>query len=286
LQSRNQKIDKNEVLKFGTPRFLKKVNGRLFSLLSGGAANNNYAHWLWDCISKFFLIKKFYKIKKSDFFYLPSIKYNFQIETLKFIGVQKKQLIDASKLKHIQAKKIICTSHVSNFAPEKIPSWNLFYLRKLFLSKIKKKKIFNSKFFIDRGEFKNINYNNIYKSKNLRILLNENEIKKFLLDKSFSFINLNNLNFYEQINLFYYAKVIVGLYGAGLANLVFCRKNTKVIEILTKEASNEYLRISKFIKLKHIQIRLKTKFKSDIIQNGLMYLKINRLNKVLKNFIK
>ena len=46
----NANISENIVFKIGTPRFKKNVNGSILSLLSGGGANNNYFHWLYDVL--------------------------------------------------------------------------------------------------------------------------------------------------------------------------------------------------------------------------------------------
>jgi len=286
FQSRNQKIDRNEVLKFGTPKILKKINSRLFSLLSGGAANNNYGHWFWDVLPKIYLIKKFYKITKKDFFLVPSLKYIYQKKTLNYLNINKYQLISAENYKHIGAKKLICTSHVSNHHPEKIPFWSLNYIRKTFL---KKKFFFPKKYenliYLDRDEFKHLNKNYLIKYKNLRTLVNEDEVKKFLLYKGFQIIKPQTIDFFKQINLFYNSKVIISISGAGLANIVFCRKKVKILEISPKNFGNEFLFISRKLKLKHVKIKLKTLYKSNIIQNGLMYLKIDKLDKVLKKIL-
>lgn len=44
-------------------------------------------------------------------------------------------------------------------------------------------------------------------------------------------VTLDNLSIVEQAKIFNSAKVIVAPHGAALTNLVFCRKNTKIIEI-------------------------------------------------------
>ena len=48
----NSEIQNNIVLKIGTPRKLKKINGNVLSLLSGGGANDNYWHWLFDVLPR------------------------------------------------------------------------------------------------------------------------------------------------------------------------------------------------------------------------------------------
>ena len=44
----NGKINENVVFRKGTPRMLKKLDGTVLSLLTGGGGNNNYWHWLVD----------------------------------------------------------------------------------------------------------------------------------------------------------------------------------------------------------------------------------------------
>jgi capsular polysaccharide biosynthesis protein len=44
-------------------------------------------------------------------------------------------------------------------------------------------------------------------------------------------VALSRLSFLEQAAIFYTSDIIVGEHGSGLANLVFCREGTKVIEI-------------------------------------------------------
>jgi capsular polysaccharide biosynthesis protein len=46
-------------------------------------------------------------------------------------------------------------------------------------------------------------------------------------------VTLRQLSFIEQATIFYTSDVIVGEHGSGLANLVFCREGTKVIEIFS-----------------------------------------------------
>ena len=42
----------------GTPNFKKKINGNVLSLLSGGAARDNFTHWFTDVIPRVILFKE------------------------------------------------------------------------------------------------------------------------------------------------------------------------------------------------------------------------------------
>ena len=42
----------NICIKIGTPRFKKKINGRVFNLAQGASGHSNYSHWLLDMLPK------------------------------------------------------------------------------------------------------------------------------------------------------------------------------------------------------------------------------------------
>ena len=143
-------------------------------------------------------------------------------------------------LEHIYLKKGTIASNI-----EKVPKWIPILLNKKFL-KYKKKINCSKKVFIDRSDSNFIHFS----ITNQRI--NENFFKK----KGFKFYKLSKLTLNETIYLFNRAKIIVGSHGAGFANLVFCKKKTKIYEILpSNEAKrNVYKNISKLLGLKHYKI--------------------------------
>jgi hypothetical protein len=70
----NSNIENNVCLRIGTPKFLKKLKGTVLSLLTGGAGNHNYGHWLWDVLPRIYLFNKFFSLKKVDFFFNSKLK--------------------------------------------------------------------------------------------------------------------------------------------------------------------------------------------------------------------
>ena len=84
----NQNVKFNYVINNGTPKYCKNINKRVFSLLCDVDANNNYFHWFFDSLPKYFFYKKFYKFNKNDFFMVPNIKHNYQIESLKILKIK------------------------------------------------------------------------------------------------------------------------------------------------------------------------------------------------------
>lgn len=282
--SLNSSIKNNFVFKFKKLKFLKRINGNLVSLITGGAAKHNYGHWLFDVLSKFLIIKENYNFKKNDYFYVPSFRYQFQKDSLKYLKINPKQIIDSEKNKYVFSKKIICSDHPFNHKFNQINKKIILSLRSAFL-KFKKKSKTNrySKIFINR-DYSNFNLSkkNLINYRNERILLNNLEVQSFLKKKGFRTITLHNKSFADQIKIFSQAKVIVCLYGAELSNLIFCSKKTSVIEIKNKTKNYDFLNLSKKLGLNHYQINLKVKFKSSVQQNGIMYCSTDKISKILE----
>ncbi len=67
-----------------------------------------------------------------------------------------------------------------------------------------------------------------------RRVANESELWSVLQADGFERIRTEDLTWPEQINAFRHAKVIVAPHGAGLANLVFCRPGTRVVELFNR----------------------------------------------------
>ena len=67
-----------------------------------------------------------------------------------------------------------------------------------------------------------------------RNLINEEDVIRELKKKDFEIVDLNNYEIIEQIELFASAKVIISPTSSSLANILFCSRGTKVIEICPK----------------------------------------------------
>jgi capsular polysaccharide biosynthesis protein len=66
-----------------------------------------------------------------------------------------------------------------------------------------------------------------------RRVANEDEVWSVLRGFGFSRVELEDLAFERQAALFASAEWVVGPHGAGLANLVFCRPGTRVLEFFS-----------------------------------------------------
>jgi len=69
-------------------------------------------------------------------------------------------------------------------------------------------------------------------------LVNEAELLALLEKRGFECVVLEDLSFLDQVRLFDAAEIVMGTHGSGLANLVFCRPGTAVIELFSPNYIN------------------------------------------------
>ena len=119
-----------------------------------------------------------------------------------------------------------------------------------------------------------------------RLLINEDEVKKYLLDNNFVSIKLHDIKFSDQVDLFYNAESIVGLHGGGFANIVFCKPGTKVIELRSLTAGPPIENLAKKNGLNYNSITVKAKQIEKLNfpnQHGAIQVPISSLTKILEN---
>jgi len=278
------KISDNIVFSKGTPRWTRNLNGSVLSLLTGGAGNNNYWHWLYDVLPKINLCSKFVNLNEVDFFLLPNLKRKFQKETLDCLNIPEYKRISSEKYRHIRAKELIITDHpvvtTGNATKDiqNIPNWISLWLKEKFLNTentINKK----NNVYIDRND-------ELSKELPVRSISNENEIKKYLLKKKFVIAKLHNIHFKEQVNLFHNAECIVGLHGGGFGNIAFCKPGTKIIELKSSGAGNVIKNLAQKNKLNYNSIEAESKDKHKFSfphQQGSIHIPLSRLTQILES---
>ena len=176
------------------------------------------------------------------------------------MALKKKQLINSQKFKHIEADTISFLDNIylksGGFHKqfENIPI-NIVKKIKNRLIKYKGRKFNNKKIFIDRSDSKFNHYQ----------FFENDKIIKTLKKKNFAIFKLSKLSIFDQISLFNSSKLILGLHGAGFANIIFCKKKTKIYELIKR---NDYKRnavktIANHSNLKHKKLINKNYKKLD-----------------------
>ena len=183
--------------------------------------DNNYCHNLLYYIPRIIsLLQNKEIISKIDYIlfnkFLPKYFFDLINEILSIHKI-KKELILIEKKLHL-LEESYCPSFTGRIydIEDNIKFWNRY-----------------SNSLINRSN-NNERYDKIYISRedsNNRKIINEKEIVVYLEKEGFKSVVLSKLNIFDQINLFYKAKVVIGYHGAGFVNVIFSKKNTKVIEL-------------------------------------------------------
>ena len=264
----------NLVIKKGTPKFKKRISGKVFSLVQG-ASGNNYFHWMFDILPRLIILEKIYHLNEIDYYYCPQLR-PWQLSTLSVFKIFEDKIINSNQYRHIHADKVLAVSHpwyqkgyILNEAGN-MPKWIIDEISSKFKFYAKKFEC-KDKFFIDRRESK---YNHCQ-------IINDEEIKTYLKSKNFGVYKVGELSFFEQIYLFQNAKMIIGAHGAAFANLIFCKANTRVLDIIPENHPNTVDQtIGRFKDLHFDFIRTK-KLPNEKKINGDILLPIDKLKKFL-----
>ena len=85
-----------------------------------------------------------------------------------------------------------------------------------------------------------------------RKTLNHDEVYNYFKKEGFLFVKLEDLSLSEQIKIFKEAECIVGVHGAGMVNIAFCQKGTKILEIMPPLcATSAYWKLANAMDLKY-----------------------------------
>lgn len=203
---------------FSLKGFVKPTvyKGRVFSLLSGGAAKHYYYHWLFETLPKLFLLRQSGHLNDVDYFIVPSTALKFQQEYLRHFGITQDKIINEEKVHHIQAELLMVTSHIKY--KDHHSKWVCEFLYQSFF-KSQSVGTPTRKIYISRGDA----------ARNRRVH-NEEQLIEMLRGYGFESYYLSSLTIDEQAKLFNSASVIVAPHGGGLSNLVYCQPGTKVLE--------------------------------------------------------
>jgi capsular polysaccharide biosynthesis protein len=87
--------------------------------------------------------------------------------------------------------------------------------------------------------------------------------------------------------LFQKAKIVVGLYGAGLLNVIFSNKKTKVLEIRNSKSDNLYKYITQNAGINYKSIIFKGRKKNNTIRDfdADIYINKKKFTKVLNEIL-
>lgn len=212
----------NEALRMLTWPAVKRVKGTVFSMLAGGGSTNNYGHWLIDALPRLDFLRRAGLDKDIDWYLVPSTKYDYQRDSLAMLGIPAEKIITAHTGLHLQADRLLATSHPRGNRSYVMPDWLIDWNRKQFLDRcvaLQSGKKYARDIYITRRDTK------------IRNVENEVEVMEHLKAQGFEAYTMAELPFAEKVALFAQARRIVSVSGAGLNNLMFSQAGAGLVEI-------------------------------------------------------
>jgi capsular polysaccharide biosynthesis protein len=174
-----------------------------------------YGHWLLDMLPRFHLLEK--SGIAWDQVVIPQVA-RYQRESLKLLGIDS---IMADQNVNLQADELIVPS-LAGFPIGNYSAWACQWLRDRFLPLTPSTSPSQPrKLYISRAKAAT------------RRLLNESDLLSALSPLGFERVFLEDYSFLDGVRLMRDAEVVVSPHGSNIANLVFCRPGTPVIEIFS-----------------------------------------------------
>ncbi len=226
---------------------IQKISGRVAVIAQ--VAHDNYCHFFYEVLGRLAMLEM-HEIA-YDWLYVPCDK-QFVKDGLKLWGIDESKIISPTgKDFCIQADTLMVPSLVLNtnngfkHAGVNAHPYTLKYVRDKLLNKIDGKvdlSQYSKRIFISRRDAPS------------RKILNEDEIFELFQIKGFERYDTGKMSVLEQIALFAQAEIVVGEHGAGLTNILFCKKATKVIELFQALIDTSFWFPSQIFNLDYIPI--------------------------------
>ena len=218
-----------------------------------------YFHWLTDALPRLIALED--HIEKHIVLLPESYKkHSYIIDSLEILGYDS---IFYPECNRVFVKKLALPSHTASPG-----NYNAYYLNILRGRFLKNKTPFR-KIFISRSQA------------NQRFILNEDEVTNILLSFGFEVHIFENYTLDKQIELMNETSVLLGLHGAGLANMLFMPENGNIIELRNQGDKHNNCYFSMASALKHSYFYLQGL--GDSSQTASVNIKIDTLE--LKNLL-
>lgn len=197
--------------------------GRVCSL--AGRSPFIYYHWMLDILPKLAVLEKSGIALDTIDTFLVRAKQPYQRETLALAGIPEDK-IELSDGPFHSADELL-VPYLKNDLGEKnyhgmgmgLASWIPAWLQQLQLAAPQDCPVEAKRLFISRKDAKT------------RSIENEAEFTELLATYGITAVTPGELTVSQQASLFEKAEIVIGLHGAGLTNIAFCRPGTRVVEL-------------------------------------------------------
>ncbi len=202
-------------LSYDDCRAQKTLKGKTL-VLAAPAGKGNYYHWMFHVMGRLSVLKSLEK-NWSDFDNIVVNKTyaKFQENSIKDFGFKEEQLVYLDNYEFLKVEEGYYPSYL--YFSKAVPHFlKRHYLKDKNLSEQNVSKIYISR-----------------RRSSIRKLLNEDSVVEFLVNEcGYKEVFMEDYTIEEQAMMMYNSSHVIAPHGAGVPNIVFCRENTQVLEIL------------------------------------------------------
>jgi len=204
------------------------------------ALNGNYAHWLIDALSRYIMIQDRSSADvKIDNLLIPSGFSSF-CESIEALGIKDLKLIDMEKGVCIEFEELVCTSKPRGYSSNVCPGWVLDGYRQYV----------DPVYPANPEQFKKIYISR--RDASSRKFIDEELLIEGLSKQGFCSVELSDYSLREKAGIFEVATSVVGLSGAGMLSVMFCRPGANIVELYPSNFVNYlYHSVASYLNLKH-----------------------------------
>ncbi|MEM1305099.1 MAG: glycosyltransferase family 61 protein, partial [Planctomycetota bacterium] len=159
-----------------------------------------------------------------DYFYVSDSSARYHAETFERLGIDRRRVVTAQWRRHIVADELVVPSLVGRSGA--FPDWVMRFHQRLWWPKDEGARAGGRRLYLNRNR---VTY---------RRVTNEPEIERLLASRGFESVAMEDHSVAEQAAIMHDADVVVAPHGAALANIMFCRPGTKVIELHNRRLIN------------------------------------------------
>lgn len=214
-----------------------KVNQPAISIMNGWL--DSFYHFTLESLIKLYVLREHIDSSTVVFHKNKDLK-QFHKEWIEILNLKNVTFIDDNEIVETPlAISCTFTSRDLNHHNIVVPEFRNWILSRVENDNVQKYK----KIFIGR---KNARHRNI---------LNLEEVRRFLEEKDFVYLEMENFNLKQQINIFRNADKIIALHGAALTHLCFAKPTANVIDLIHEDFNQLcFYKLAKVLGINYIML--------------------------------
>jgi hypothetical protein len=195
-------------------------------ILIDNVYSHTYYHWLTEALPRLFLVRE--KIPSSVLLLPSNHNQKFHTDALQIFDVRQKQFLKARVryiVPHLTASTQI--GKIANYHPAVINEM-VAYIK----SNVNISVNYGQRIYVSRSRASK------------RKVLNEYEVTEYLATVGFRVVYFEDHSFSEQVSIMHHTQYVVGLHGAGLANILFMAAGGSILELRRFDNGENYFYFS------------------------------------------